>query len=606
VGEGVGKGVGKGGEIIILAAEALTRTTEAMAKLRSYFRDAARAVERAPAEAAIALVTAIELSYAIESHSSGFSAWVELATGNLMALLIAWSATMLYALDQISVKVRWTITLAGVLFSAWYELAVVNTTMSEGWRALMLLSAFALIALAVPALVRSSDEPNLRLRRINGRLLLRTFAIGVYGLALFAGLALALKAVDTLFELNMDEEIYGHVFGWIAFAVVPWVVIGGLNDYIRPLEQRTDVAGIIHRLVAYLVPPLLALYYIILYAYATRIGVTGEFPNNLVSPMVLAAAGLGALAIVIFDPRPEDPPGMRALRFAPPLFLPLGLLGIWAIRPRVGEYGWTEFRLLRIELLILFLLLAALGTIQLLRRRTFSLRIIPVVLAAGLLVTAVGPWSILAISKRDQRERLAFALRQAEVNPDVPVAPGDTARRQIGAAVYDQIQGTSAYLQQHFGEEAFVGILPPHAVAAAAMMQLPDYYGLARLGPPAGPRGAFTNLPEFYPVPLPDGASAYRVSYRAFEAHQRTRLSGDTLRFGTADSLRVDLGPLLRQLRATTPSRDVLPADRYAVPVLDRNGARRGTLLIFTLGEGGGPDEPVHVIHLDGLFVGLR
>lgn len=576
-----------------------------MAKLRSYLRDAISAVERAPAEAAIALVTAIELSYAIESRGTTFQAWTELAIANLIALLIAWSATMLHALGQVSAKTRWLITLLGVVFAAFYAHFVIDDMRaSEGWRAFMFVLAFGMIALAVPAWVRSTDDPSLRLRRINGRLLLRTLAIGLYGLALFAGLALALKSVDTLFELKMQGEIYGHVFGWIALVLVPWGVIGGLNDYIRPLDQQSDVSGVVHRMLGYLVPPLLALYYIILYAYTIRIGVTGEFPKNLVSPMVLAAAGLGVLALIVFDPRPSDPSGTRALRIAPPLFIPLGLLGLWAVRARVGEYGWTEFRLLRIELLFLFLLLAVLGTVQLLRRRAFSLRLIPVILAFVLLIGAVGPWSVLAVSKRDQQQRLSIALRQANVNLDLPVAPRDTARRYIGGAIYDQIQGSATYLQQHFGEEAFVGVLPTHALQAAAGMRLPEYYGLARLRPATEPARGFANLPENIRIALPDGGSAYRVVIRGYERNQSTRITGDTLLFSIgADTLRVDLAPVLREMRSQAPSREVLSPTSYAVPVADRSGVRRGTLVVFTIAEGADPGEKPKVMHFDGLFI---
>lgn len=576
-----------------------------MAKLRSYSRDAVSAIERAPAEVAIALVTAIEFSYAIESNGNAFQAWTELAVANLLALSIAWSATMLHALGQITERTRWTITLIGVLFAGWYGLFVIDTThASEGWRALMVAIAFACIALAVPAWASSSGDPSLRLRRVNGRLLLRAFAIGLYGLAMFAGLALALKAIDTLFELNMDGDIYGHVFGWIMIALVPWVVAGGLNDYVRPLEQRTDVANIVHRLTGYLVPPLLALYYVILYAYTIRIGVTGELPKNLVSPMVLAAAILGVLALIVFDPRTDDSAGTRALRLAPPLFIPLGLLGLWAIAPRVAQYGWTEFRLLRIELLIVFLLLAALGTMQLLRKRPFSLRIIPAAVAIVLLVGAVGPWSPMAVSKRDQRQRLAVALRQANVNLDLPAAPRDTARRYIGAAVYDQIQGSATYLQQHFGEDAFAGILPPHAIDAAAWMQLPEYYGLARLGPSIEPRGTFADLPADQPVQLADGSIAYNIRLHDGADNSRATIRHDTLLFNRGtDTLHTELTPLLNQLRSRGPARAALPSGSYALPLLDQRGSTRGTLLVLSIGETVSENKPARIQHLNAVLI---
>src|SRR5437660_386572 len=83
-------------------------------------------------------------------------------------------------------------------------------------------------------------------------------------LALSDGLALALAAVDNLFELHLHHEIYGHVFVWIMVVLVPWVVVGGIDDYARPLAEESEIARVVYRLVTYLVPLLVAIYFLIL------------------------------------------------------------------------------------------------------------------------------------------------------------------------------------------------------------------------------------------------------------------------------------------------------------------------------------------------------
>jgi hypothetical protein len=75
----------------------------------------------------------------------------------------------------------------------------------------------------------------------------------LYAQALFAGLALALVAVDKLFELNLKNTIYAHVFGWLMIGLVPWVVVGGLSDYVAPLERQSEVARVVYRLALYLI-----------------------------------------------------------------------------------------------------------------------------------------------------------------------------------------------------------------------------------------------------------------------------------------------------------------------------------------------------------------
>jgi 4-amino-4-deoxy-L-arabinose transferase-like glycosyltransferase len=179
---------------------------------------------------------------------------------------------------------------------------------------------------------------------------------------------------------------------------------------------------------AFLVPPLLVIYGAILYAYVIRIGITGEVPKNLVSPMVLAAGGLAALALLLFDPRPERGPADRALRWAPPLFLPLSVLGAAAILMRVDQYGWTEFRLLRLLLLLVMAGLAAAASLLLVRRRRFPLHVMLLVLAAALVLTASGPWGAVAVARRSQQARLDTAL------PDRGHRPGGHQRQRRRAA----------------------------------------------------------------------------------------------------------------------------------------------------------------------------
>src|SRR6185369_1108971 len=166
---------------------------------------------------------------------------------------------------------RAAITLTGGLLACAYAGWVINFDHeAEGWRALVLLAGMVAAVAAVPAFARNAD-PNLAFRRINGRILLRAIGVGLYASALFAGLALALGAVDKLFELHLHGEIYGHVFGWLMVGLVPWVVVGGLPDYVAPLGKQSEVARVVYRLALFLIPPLLALYVAILYAYGIRI-----------------------------------------------------------------------------------------------------------------------------------------------------------------------------------------------------------------------------------------------------------------------------------------------------------------------------------------------
>jgi hypothetical protein len=432
---------------------------------RRYVADAARAWERAPVEVSTALLLAAAWSYSVEAGGEVMRDWLELAVAGLLVMAAAWTGTLLHALDAISHRTRWIITLAGTAAVALYWLLVLDFRLAtEGWRAAMLLAAAVLWVAALPWLPRRSVD---EMRAVSGRFLLRVIGGALYCAALFAGLALAVGAVNTLFELNLDSEIYAHVFGWIAFALGPWIVFGGVREYATPADSA--VAPVVHRMAAFLVPPLVAIYFLILYAYMVRIGVTGEVPKNLVSPMVFAAGVLVGLALLLFDPRERSTIADWLLRVAVPLFVPLSILGAWTILMRVGQYGWTEFRLLRLLLVLAFGVLAVAGTVQLMRRRRLSLHVVLLGLAGLLLTSAMGPWSVHAVSRRSQEARLATSLRAAGIEPgETPPSQAPATDRIIDADAYDQILNTGHYLSRHHGAAALPPVLrdapPPHGV----------------------------------------------------------------------------------------------------------------------------------------------
>jgi hypothetical protein len=618
-----------------------------LTRSRRYLTDAGRAFERAPVEITIAVVLAVAFSWAVEESGEAMRTWFEVVVPAGLMLAAAATGTILHAAGAWSAQRRWAATLGGAAVAAVYGIFVIDLEYAgEAWRALMLVVAALLWLVYVPALATDPDAATRtravdRVRAFNGRLLLRTFGALLYAAALFAGLALALGAIDTLFELDLRSEIYAHVFGWIFLVLAPWIVIGGLPDYVASLRAADeaaaanvpvparpgsgDVARVAHRMSAFLVPPLLAIYFAILYAYVVRIGVTGEVPKNLLSPMVIAAGVLATLALFLFEPRSRD--GGRAgtaelsgaaddgvdsggggmlhwLRIAPPLFLPLALLGMWAIGLRVGQYGWTEFRLLRIVVLITLTAIAAGATFQLMRRRRFSLHLAPLALGIVLLAGAVGPWSVTAVSRRSQQAELDTALRLADVDPEstvpltitalpaqamvrMPAAPrparADTVTgREVPGDVYDRINDAARYLAQHFGPDALPPVLRAAIDAGASPWNLASTIGLRR--PPPEPHdGAVVRMRDM-------------TVYRLIAAPQRTgtavtatssgavtiRQDSATLQIQVGgEHLVADLSRYINAARAAPDRGAALTADDARLVLTNAAGAVRGELLIL-------------------------
>lgn len=565
-----------------------SRNTAPGARVRRYLTDAARAFEHAPVEVSLSVFLAIAFSWMIEADTGPFPDWLELAVVVVLAGAGAAIATLLHALGAWSSRIRWLVTIGVALVAALYGVFLLDLELiAEAWRAAALVSAAVLLILATPSFA-IRGESVAAFRRVTGRLLLRTLAVLLYAAALFAGLALALGAVNTLFELDFNARVYAHVLGWIFLVLVPWVVIGGLPDYVRPADDTGAVGSAVHRLSAYLVTPLLAIYYIILYAYALRIAITGELPKNLVSPLVLAAGLIAGIALILFD-RPESrAAALRSLRASAPLFVPLCMIGIWALTIRIQQYGWTEFRGLRTVLLLALGALAAAATVMVVRRRSLPLHVLPLALAATLLLSAVGPWSVIAGSRRSQQARLSTALTDAGIEWDA-TAVRDSV---IPNEAFTTISETARYLASHYGADALPPLFAARIDREGRFVDVVYESGLRSAQPELNaPRGGFAQL-----------ASGTRLGSDPADALHYVRIerhvaSGDTLLVDSAratlhvsftvDDRRViaDLTGVARSV-LSRPHEGGLPPELARVPVRDAAGAERGELFILEIGLG--------------------
>lgn len=536
------------------------------------------AFERAPVEVSLSVVLAIAFSFTVSSEAEPFPEWLEIAVIVLLSGAGAFVATILHALGAVSTTSRWAITAAATVAAAVYGVFGLDLELAaQAWRAAGLSAAAALLVLGAPALARGADA-TARFRLVSGRLLLRVLGALLYAAALFAGLALALGAVNTLFELDLDARIYAHTFGWVFIVLVTWVVMGGVPDYVRPAEEPGAVAGAVHRMSAFLVTPLLAIYYLILYAYAARIAVTGELPKNLVSPLVIAAGLIAALALVLFD-RVADDRSFRSLRAAAPLFIPLSVLGAAAIVLRLNQYGWTEFRGLRIVLLAALGLLALGAVVSVLRRRPLPLHVVPLALAAVLVLAVVGPWSVMAVSRRSQQERLSSALDGAGLDWNSTVVRDSV----VAVETFRQVQETSRYLLTHFGRDALPPFLAQHVDSRG--VDVVYEAGLRADRPyPSEPRGGMAELEHGAVLTSAAGDTLHYV--RLDRTATADTAAGESLivpiRIGESLFL-ADLAPLAGVLANRAGERRLVP-ETARVELRDPGGARRGELFVLEVG----------------------
>lgn len=584
----------------------MNRPSTLTGRARRYLLDAAHAFEHAPVEVALSVLLAVAFSYTVASDAEPFREWLELAVVIVLTGAVAFTATLVHALGTWSTRTRWIVTAMAAIGAALYGVVVLDLQLeAEAWRAAALVAAGVLLILGAPALAGREGGTD-GYRRVTGRLLLRTIAALLYAGALFAGLALALGAVNTLFELQLDARIYAHTLGWVFFVLVPWVIVGGVPDYVRSEGDAGPVAAAVHRISAFLVTPLLTIYFIILYAYAIRIAITGELPQNLVSPLVIAAGLLAAIALTLFHRADR-------LRISAPLFVPMCLLGIWALNLRLVQYGWTEFRGFRMVLLVALGVVAIFASVSMLRHRALRVHALPLTLAVVTILSAAGPWSVIAASRRSQQTRLAQAMVAAGIESNA-TAVQDTL---IPNEPYTRITETTRYLMSHFGAEALPPLFAQHADSSERYVDLVHAAGLRAAQPDlVEPRGVFTQLGHGSAIPA--GDTLYYVSLQGTElARRNAGATPDTVPPDTTAMSRVrvsvanmvlfaDLRTLTRELlddpayrQGNEPPRAGMPPAR--VPLLDEGGTVRGELFILEFGAGGGDvHRLVGIARIDG------
>ncbi|WP_420128357.1 DUF4153 domain-containing protein [Longimicrobium sp.] len=577
----------------------LTRT------LRAYAADARAAFSAAPVEVALGVLLAVALSTQVRSKGFTEQEFGRLAASVALALPLVFALSVLRVRGVLSAAARWGGTAAVLIACATFgATALHHDRQAEVWRWLLLAAAAVMLLLLTPTLPRESHDRR-RVWAFAWRVVVRLVGIGLYSVALFGLLAGAVAAVVSLFDLSKPDHLYTDLAGAVFFAFATWIFVGGIHRLAAPAEA--GVPEPVSRLGRWLYAPVLIIYLLILYAYATRVLITGELPRNLLSPLVIAAGLIGMVGAVLLEPVHADDEhrGLSMLvRAVPALLLPLVPLAAWALLARLGEYGWTEFRYVRVAAVFAIGVLAVLGTVRLVRRRPPLLATVPTTFAAVLLLSAVGPWSAPTVARRDQTARLRAAFREARVDPRR--LPADTVT--VDSALYARINSGAAYLVEAHGAGALRAVVPSLPDSVSAAWRISERLGIRGGGcRPAG--HTFATLRWEGGVAGMSGGTlqemtlhgADTVTVRMGDATLRLWLAGNGVAVDAGGwRASADLAPLRRTLEADTEcnpeGRGTFSATDALLPVRDGSGVQRAQLLVTGMGLVPEPGSPAPAV----------
>jgi len=418
--------------------------------LDSLMRHAGETFKRFP----LALLSAIACTIVLLVHShndfsdGSWQALMPLAMALYLSLLLHIVVTFYaerFTFSGTKKYAAWLIAVAVMVLYYFSLPAVLNG--SDYIRFVLFAIALHLLVSFAPFLVRGEMNG---LWQFNKSVFIRILTSVLYSGVLFAGLALALAAVDKLFKLDIESNSYFNLWVVIAGIFNTWFFLSGVPRNLPSLNDETDYPKGLKIFTVYVLLPLITIYMTILYLYAGKIVITSDWPVGWVGYMVIAFAIAGILSFLLIYPL-RDEESQPWVKFYSRLFyflliVPITLL-FAAIFKRVNQYGITEERyfVLMLAFWLSFIVLYFIIT------NGKNIRIIPLTLCIVALLSSFGPWGAFSVSRNSQLSELTALL---DSNHVLVNGKADTTKtHDIKSDDYDRIRNIISYINEVHGHK---------------------------------------------------------------------------------------------------------------------------------------------------------
>ena len=343
---------------------------------------------------------------------------------------------------------------AGVLLLAAYALTVpLNLPDAPALtliRFAFLAAALHLLAAWAPFAERGETTGFWQFNRI---LFARVLMSALFSFILWAGLAIALEALQHLFGVNIPGKRYGELWVLVTGVFATWFFLAGVPDDLAALDRVAEYPRWISVFARYVLLPLVLVYLLILYAYIVKIVAAWAWPEGWVSRLIIGLACAGIFSQLLLHPSVEAAPGGWTAKFSrwfSLLLIPLSCVLALALSRRVSEYGVTEGRY---TALVIAAWLACISVYCAVRRR-WSIKVVPLSLCLVALAVSAGPWGAFDVSERSQVGRLRGMLERDSLLVGGSIRP---AGPKFPAAEGSQITATLGYLHDVHGYDGIQG-----------------------------------------------------------------------------------------------------------------------------------------------------
>ena len=271
------------------------------------------------------------------------------------------------------------------------------------------------------------------------------FLTAIYSFVLLMGLFAIFFTIDQLFNANIPGKIYYYTFLIVAGVFAVSYFLARIPEIDEDFEEYKYSKGL-KVLLLYIVIPLISIYTLILYIYFGKILITRDWPQGIVSNLVLWYSTVSVGVIFFISPILGENKLANRFKFWFPKFnIPILIMMFISMGIRINEYGITENRY--------FALVLGLWVFGIMLYFIFSKKlkniIIPIVLSIIVINSGFGPLSSFSVSKRSQNHRLKTIL----VNNSMLVDNKIVATKDINEEDREEISGVLAYFNRNHSLE---------------------------------------------------------------------------------------------------------------------------------------------------------
>jgi hypothetical protein len=484
---------------------------------------------------------------------------------------------LLAALALTAEKRKWSSSLSagsqllGVLLLTAYALTVPAALPREpaihGIRFGLLAAGLVFLVMIAPYLKRGELNG---FWHYNKTLYFRLFVTAVFSIVLFAGLAIALAALDNLFGVRVPGERYGELWVLVAGLFAPWFFLAGIPDDLDGLDRVEDYPKGLKVFAQYILLSLVIVYLVILYAYLIKILLQWSWPKGWVSSLILGFSATGILSLLLMHPI-RDRSGNAWIRTAGKwlyvVLIPLVVVLFLAVTERIGDYGITESRYAGIALGIWL----SVQIFHFLFSKAKSIKFTIGSLCLLAFLISFGPWGMLSVSERSQAGRLRKLLVKDGilVNGKVHKEHGKVPQEDVSqiSSIVDYLRRIHGYdaIQSWFADKLTQDTRFEHDPNLPAPEVL-EKMGLTYVAYRTGAAGRFFNVDARKPADISGYDRVLRQQFLTANTGQQERKvenegiyyvsSGnlDTLTVGIGDAetgfdiVRVDIGAFAEKL----------------------------------------------------------